>query len=475
MSRSKKAPPLKSRPFRLVKYFIFTSLIVIFIGSLFLSALNIRWARQMQRKKSEEYAHLLIENLNHQIFLQFILPVTLKFKRVRLRDKEQSERMDKVVRSTLHSFKVEMVNIYDMRNIISYSFDKDLIGRMNVGGSAFENALKGEMSSKVVQSGNFWEILLGVPKESRLVTFAPLRVERPLTALSGPVIGVVEIIQDMTADDKAIFNYQVAIVLSSALVMSFLAFILLMVVSRGEKIIQARARERFKLKEQLNRARHLSELGEMTAVISHEIRNPLGIIRSSADLLKKKMAALDPTNTIPGIIVEEVGRLNNIITDFLKFARPKTPDFNPCRVERILEKNLSALSRQLEQSGHRCELSLEGDPPEIIADQDLLYQAFLNILINAIQAMPQGGTVRIRVASGDDHVAVVFEDEGSGILEENLEKVWDPFFTTKDKGTGLGLGIVRKIIDAHGGRLSLANQKPGGIRLSVELPLTQKG
>ena len=429
----------------------------------------------MQRQKSEEYARLLVENLNHQIFLQFILPVTLKYKRVRLRDKEQAERMDKVVRSTLHSFKVEMVNIYDMRNIISYSFDKDLIGRMNVGGAAYENALEGNFSTKLVQSGNFWEILLGVPKQSQLVTFAPLRVERPLTALSGPVIGVVEIIQDMTADDKAIFNYQVAIVLSSALVMSFLAFILLMVVQRGEKIIEARARERFKLKEQLNRAKHLSELGEMTAVISHEIRNPLGIIRSSADLLKKKMAELDPDNAIPGIIVEEVGRLNNIITDFLKFARPKTPDFRPCRVERIIEKNLSGLAQQLEESGHRGELSLKGDPPGIVADEDLLYQAFLNILINAIQAMPEGGTIRIEVAADSDRLAVVFEDEGDGILEENLEKVWDPFFTTKDRGTGLGLGIVRKIIDAHGGRLSLINKAPKGVRVTVELPLTQEG
>ena len=116
------------KPFRLVKYFTFSGLVVIFLVTLILTILNTHWVKSMQRKKSEDYAHALIENLNHQVFLQFILPIGMKFGKVQLRNQEQFERMDNVVRSTLHSFKVEDINIYSMSNTISYSFDEARIG-----------------------------------------------------------------------------------------------------------------------------------------------------------------------------------------------------------------------------------------------------------------------------------------------------------------------------------------------------------
>jgi hypothetical protein len=112
----------KAKPFQLVKYFTITSLILIFLGTIILSMLNTHWARAMQREKSEEYARLIIENLNHQIFLQFIMPVVLRYGKIQLRNEEQYELMDKVVRNTLHSFNVEKVNIYDMNNVIFLQF-----------------------------------------------------------------------------------------------------------------------------------------------------------------------------------------------------------------------------------------------------------------------------------------------------------------------------------------------------------------
>jgi signal transduction histidine kinase len=463
----------KARPFRLVKYFTFTSLVVIFVGSLILSALNIRWARQLQLKKSEEYAQVLIANLNHQVFQQFILPVAIRYGKIQLREKEQRERLDRVVRSTLHSFKVEMVNIYDMNNIISYSFDGDLIGKMNVGGRAIEKALEGESSYRVDQTGRLWEILMGTPKHSKLIAFAPLRAEKLLTTVTGPVLGVVEVVLDLTEEYKTISRFQTAIILSSAVVMGVLFLILLWVVNRGEKIIESRMRERFKLREQLNQARHLSTLGEMTAGISHEIRNPLGIISSSAELLKKKMAALDPTNAIPDIIVEETGRLNNIITDFLNFARPKTPDLRPCRVEQILEKNRAFLAVPMREQHHRLVIQAEKELPAILGDADMLYQAFLNILMNAMQATPEGGVIQVGIGVNGGRVSVVFRDEGQGISDDLLEKVWDPFFTTKGKGTGLGLGIVKNIVEAHGGAVALDNRPGGGACVTVALPMAE--
>ena len=328
----------KVKPFRLVKYFTFTSLVIIFIGTIALSLLNTRWARDLQLRKSEDYARLLVENLNHQIFLKFVIPVAIKFGKIQLRNKDQFEHMDKVVRTTLHSFKLDMVNIYDKSNIISYSFDPSVIGQKDLGGTGFQNALSGKSTSQLVQRGNFWEMLLGFPKESMLITFAPLRAEKPLSRMAGPVLGVVEIVQNLSEDDKSIFSFQVHIITMCALIMSALFLVLLLVVKRGEGVFQKRALERLRLKEQLSRAEHLSTLGEMVAGISHEIRNPLGIIQSSAELLKKKMSSLDHSNPVPDIIIEEAGRLNYIITDFLNFAKPKFRTFSPAMLRTLLKK-----------------------------------------------------------------------------------------------------------------------------------------
>jgi len=467
------AQPLeeKVKPFRLVKYFTITSLVLIFLGTIILSMLNTHWARTMQRQKSEEYALLILENLNHQVFLQFVMPVVIKYGRIQLRDPEQYERLDKIVRNTLHSFKVDTVHIYDMNNVVSYSFNPELVGKENLGGTGFQKALTGKTVSRQIQRGNFWEILLGIPQESRLITYAPLRAERPPSRISGPVLGVVEIVQDLSDEYQTIFQFQIFILSTSAFVMVVLFLVLIFVVKRGENIIEQRARERLRLKEQLSRAEHLSSLGEMAAVISHEIRNPLGIIRSSADHLKKKMAGVDPNNSIPDIIVEESGRLNDIITDFLNFARPRDPSFAPCRVEEVVEKNLAYLSNQLDDKGFAVHRDIADDLPEIRADAAMLYQAFLNIFINAIQISDDGGNIFVKVAANRDAVHVAIEDDGPGVSEDRMKKIWDPFFTTKEKGTGLGLGIVKKIIELHGGAIDIRNRTAGGARVVIRLPL----
>ena len=207
------------------------------------------------------------------------------------------------------------------------------------------------------------------------------------------------------------------------------------------------------------------------AVISHEIRNPLGIIRSSSELLNKKMAKYDPNNSIPSIIIEESARLNNIITDFLEFAKPRSPQLAECGIENVLEKNITFLESQIDEEGYDIENHYQNDLPAVKADSDMLYQAFLNILINAMQAMPEGGKIHIKVYSTNSTVTIYFEDEGTGISEEHMEKIWSPFFSTKEKGTGLGLGIVKNIIESHGGIVQIANRPDCGACVTVELPV----
>ena len=463
------------KPFRLVKYFTFSSLGIIFLGSLALSLLNTYWARTMQKNKSEEYAKVLIENLSHQILMQFALPLAMRNEKIQLRDEEQFKRLDKVVRNALHSFKVEMLNIYDQVNVISYSFDRKMVGRKDLGGTEFKDALKGKPTSKLIQRGNIFEIMLSAPKEIKMVSFAPVMARLAISEEPEPgrIIGVFEIVQDLSEDYKTIFQFQIRVIITLTLVMGILFLVLLLVVKRGEVIFEKRAEERLALKEQLSRAERLSSLGEMAAKISHEIRNPLGIIKSSSALLKKKMVAVDPSNTIPDVIVEETERLNNIITDFFNYAKPRNPNLTPCRVEEVIDKNLTFLAPQLDGQGYRIQTRYGNNLPEIVADTAMLYQAFLNILINAMQAMPDGGDVQIEVDSTDGSVQITFLDNGIGIPHDVLEKIWEPFFTTKDFGTGLGLGIVKNIVESHGGNIQMGNRPEGGASVFIEFPVKQ--
>jgi len=464
----------KAKSFQLVKYFSITSIIVIFIGTLLLSILNAHWVRSMQLKKNQDSALLLVKNLNHQIFIQFFLPVALKYGKIQLRDKEQYELLDTVVRSALHSFNIETVTIYDSKTgIASYSYDQALIGKKFSPNLNFQSAISGEPTSKLIQNGNFFKILLGIEKRIKLVTFAPLKIVKAHPDQNVPTIGVIEIIQDLSEDYASIIRFQILVLSTSSIVMIILLLILIFVVKRGESIIQKRTRERLRLEEKLSRAEKLSSIGEMTAGISHEIRNPLGIIKSSADLLKKKMAKVDPSNNIPDIIIEEANRLNNIITDFLNFARPKELNLTTCHINDIIDKNLSFLSVQTKENGLVVEKICEEGIPEMIADSDMLYQAFLNVFINAMQAMPKGGSIFVKIRHKNNRVKVIVEDEGKGISDKMKKKIWDPFFTTKEEGTGLGLGIVKNIIESHGGTIKLNNRSVGGAKATVELPIRQ--
>jgi signal transduction histidine kinase len=143
-------------------------------------------------------------------------------------------------------------------------------------------------------------------------------------------------------------------------------------------------------------------------------------------------------------------------------------------VEEVIGKNITFLEAQIKEQGYVIKKNYQNSLPEIMADGTMLYQSFLNILINAMQSMPEGGRILVEVSSGDQIVTVHFDDEGQGIPNENLEKIWDPFFTTKEMGTGLGLGIVKNIVESHGGSIQIVNRPIRGTRVTIELPVKHK-
>ncbi|MBI5584832.1 MAG: two-component sensor histidine kinase [Deltaproteobacteria bacterium] len=465
---SSNGPP---KPFKLVKYFFLSSFVVVLLFALALSILITQRSEEALLKKTEAFALLLAENLNHQVFFQFVVPVTFAMGQVQLRNPDQFDRLDKIIRNTIYSFKIEKVNIYDPRKVLAYSTDRSLVGKKDVGGTDYHKAMQGKYSSRFISEDVFLEIWRREkPPSRKLVTTIPFQVESPTGARTGQILGVFEITQDISEDYRDILRDQYLLILSSTGLIALLFLILLFIVKRGETIMKKREEERKKLLDQLHQAERMASLGTMIASVSHEIKNPLGIIRSTADLLEKKVRQYDPDNRLASVIREESDRLNRVVTEFLDFARPQLLRFQPVELDKLLEKNLQFLELEIGKQGVVIEKFFPPAPVVIQGDYDLLYRGFLNILINALQAMPGGGILSLRLRNSPREVEVEIRDFGPGLSTEVLEKAFDPFFTTKEKGTGLGLAIVKNTIEAHNGTIELVNPPGGGTAVRIRLP-----
>ena len=228
------------------------------------------------------------------------------------------------------------------------------------------------------------------------------------------------------------------------------------------------------IEEQLRRAEKLSTLGEMAAVLAHEIRNPLGSIRGTAEILKDDYQPGDPKYEFIEIQIKETERLNRVVGDFLHMARPQQADMQPCPVQKELDTIVTLVSN--EAKDRQVNLILQPQPQPvpliIIADGEKLRQAFLNIVINALQATPKGGSVTISTTVPENGFCEIsFRDTGTGIEADTLEKIFEPFFTTKPEGTGLGLAISKKIIESHNGKLVIESEHGRGTTVTVRLPI----
>lgn len=231
------------------------------------------------------------------------------------------------------------------------------------------------------------------------------------------------------------------------------------------------------MEQELHRISRLAEIGQLAAGIAHELRNPLASIKGAAQVLLADLPEdlLERHREFLDIIINEVNGLSGVTSEFLEFSRPATPRLVSCDLNALLSRRVNFMRTEFE----RCDLAVreEFDPslPIVKCDASQMERVFLNIILNAIQAMPDGGmlTITTRRAPGrDDFVEVSFADTGMGIPESRLEKIFTPFFTTKTKGTGLGLAIAQKIVDTHGGRI-LATSEPGnGAIFSIWLPIT---
>ncbi|MFQ5992574.1 MAG: nitrogen regulation protein NR(II), partial [Nitrospiraceae bacterium] len=233
------------------------------------------------------------------------------------------------------------------------------------------------------------------------------------------------------------------------------------------------------MEEEMRRREWLATLGEMSAGMAHEIRNPLAALAGAMQMMRKDLPPDETNARLMDIAVREATRLDGIITEFLQYARPPALNLKECDLNAALRDTLTLIKHEAQtRAGIQVKTLLAKGRLTAEVDQDQLRQVFWNLAVNAFDAMPSGGFLTIssssrRVTSGGqvgEFIEIGFEDTGEGIQKQNLDKIFLPFFTTKQKGSGLGLAAVHRIVDLHNGWIRVASQEGKGSRFTVCLP-----
>ncbi len=234
-----------------------------------------------------------------------------------------------------------------------------------------------------------------------------------------------------------------------------------------------------RIEEQLRRAERLSILGETAAVLAHEVRNPLGSIKGATEILKDDYRPGDRKYEFIEIMLKEADRLNHVVEDFLKLSRPQPLVLGQFNIGEELRNVVMLVAAEVRDKGIRLELDAD-ESLVVSGNRDKLHEAFLNIILNAIQSGSAGDSLRIEAGwnteAGEDRseVRVTFRDTGTGIPEDIRKRIFEPFFTTRQEGTGLGLAITKKIVEAHHGRIEVGSNVPRGTIFTVYLPSAQE-
>lgn len=452
--------PDPAHPFQLARFLSVSSLVLIMATAIVLVVFISNYAREVFLQKNRNFALLLAENLNHQIFQRFTLPTLIGYGKVELKNPEQYKRLAEIIASTIHSFHVLNVIIYNNQGVVSYATNKKLLGK---------KLLTEEQVKTTVEQRKYIFILekklsnlkamftLNFPPQSVVLkTIYPLKAERTFGLKREPIMGILEFRQDISKDFETIVYFQWLIIVLFICSFLILYVLLLGIINRAEKLLLERIREKEKLKAKLHKTEKLASMGRMVSAIAHEIRNPLGIIQSTSEFLVKKFEKQNlPQAKLLKAIFEESRRLSRTVNDFLDYARPVQVQAKEISLRELLKKIISFLAAELKE--REIQINLIGDDLVCKGDPDLLYRVFYNLILNSIQAIDKQGEINIIF----EQKQIILQDTGPGFKPRLLEKYLEPFFTTKEQGTGLGLAIVKNILDSHQARLILKNWSKG--------------
>lgn len=239
---------------------------------------------------------------------------------------------------------------------------------------------------------------------------------------------------------------------------------------RGMVLILRDQREIKAMEEALERSRRHAALGRMAAGVAHEIRNPLGTLRGFAQYFSRSAKADPQAKEYAELMVGEVDRLNRTVSALLQFSRPREPEYAQIDLLRIAEKSLTFIQEEADSQGIALELQIAAPDLRIYADPDLLQQVLFNLLQNSLAATDSGGRIVLGGQETADMIQLWVEDSGKGLPQEEQAKMFDPFYTTRKDGTGLGLSLVQQIIEQHQGHIEVVSEPGQGCRITIMLP-----
>jgi two-component system sensor histidine kinase HydH len=223
--------------------------------------------------------------------------------------------------------------------------------------------------------------------------------------------------------------------------------------------------------DELTRAAKLAVVGEMAAAMSHEVRTPLGILRSSADVLKREKALSDEGHEVLTFISAETERLNKLVSTLIDAARPRLPAFKEINLAQLLVNIIAMLDAQAKAK--KIKLSYDGPVQDVAVsvDSDQITQVIINLVMNAIQVLPEGGNIVVALKQVIDQVVIEVMDDGEGVAVAHQAQMFEPFFTKRAGGVGLGLAVVRQIVQAHGGEITYQTSPMHGAQFTIVIPM----
>ncbi|MBU1317766.1 MAG: DUF4118 domain-containing protein [candidate division Zixibacteria bacterium] len=227
-------------------------------------------------------------------------------------------------------------------------------------------------------------------------------------------------------------------------------------------------------KLELERAQRLSTIGRMAAGVAHEIKNPLASIKGALEIMSDETTPSNDRDEFREIAFKEIRRVDGTVRDFLTFARPRKTELTSINLSKTVVASLRQIDAQIESAGVATDVVIT-DSIHIKGDAEKIHQLMLNLMLNALEASNSGSTIQVKLAVGSgDRVELVVKDSGQGIDQLDLEKVFEPFYTTKSAGTGLGLAIARSIVDDHGGAIRIESKSGKGTEVRISFPPSEE-
>ncbi|MCA9773333.1 MAG: hypothetical protein KC466_13045 [Myxococcales bacterium] len=486
MNQARSRPRGQSEPsFRFVRFTLATTLAVFVLATLALVGAFATNARSDLLAHSTTYARLLVRNLNYRIHNEFILPIRAEGQRIHPEaDWGQFQWLDDVVRHAIYGHEIYKLKIWNPDGVIVYSTDATIIGGTEKDDRELREALAGRAAARIETEP---EVGLRPQADSPIHDVVEIYLpvhrlehdpEHPAELVeTDQLYGVIEIYFGVGALLRRIRHSQMIALVVSVGIMGGAYLAVYLVVRRGERRLADEVRQRLRMQDRLREAEEVANLGMLTAGIAHEVRTPLGVVRSIAQTLATGDLSPERRRAMLDACVEEVDRLGLLVNRFLEFASPHAPELTPCDLNEEVRAVVDAAGASLKDLQIEFRLSLADDLPLVPCESRLFQQVVTNLVFNAAQAYEGApGEVGVTTSYEKDAargpvVRLSVEDRGCGISAEDLDRVFRPFHTTKTKGTGLGLAIAKKIVEMFGGTISVESRPGAGATFTVDCPV----